>query len=90
MLFATLGGLMPAALAHLVGYFPGIRDRPVFLVSMLAFLYALQAVHDKVTVGRIHPLSLWVGASVFVWANLRAGLIGPSHAWHTFVAWLIE
>lgn len=89
MLFATLGGLMPAALAHVIGYFPAVRDRPIFVVSMLALLYASHAVHDKITVGRIHPLSLWVGLGVFVWANLRAGLIGPSDAWHRFVGWLI-
>jgi hypothetical protein len=31
-----------------------------------------------------------VAIALFVWANLRAAIIGPSEAWHQFAAWLIR
>ena len=89
MLFGTIGGLVPAALAHLIGYAPAFPGRPLFLPATLGIVYALHAAHDKLTAGRIHPLSVWLGLGVFVWANLRAVVIGPSDAWHRFVGWLV-
>lgn len=88
MLFATLGGLMPAALAHFLAYFPPPVDGPAIVLPLTA-LYLSHAVFDKLATGRIHPLSLWGAVGMFVWANGRAALIGPSDAWHRFVAWLI-
>jgi hypothetical protein len=88
MLFATLGGLMPAALAHLLAYFPPPLGGPAIVLPLTA-LYVSHAVFDKLATGRIHPLSLWGAVGMFVWANGRAALIGPSDAWHRFVAWLI-
>jgi hypothetical protein len=90
MLFGTLGGLMPAALAHLVGYAPPFPGRSLFMPLSLGVLYALHAVHDRLTAGRVHPLSLWLGLGLFVWSNLRAVVVGPSDTWHRFVAWLIR
>ncbi len=87
MLFATLGGLMPAALAHLFAYFP--LGNAVVFVAVLTMLYVSHAVYDKVSAGRVHPLSLWGAVGMFVWANGRAAFIGPSAAWHAFVGWLI-
>ena len=46
MLFGTLGGLMPAALAHLVGYTPPFPGRQLFMPVSLAVLYATHAVYD--------------------------------------------
>jgi hypothetical protein len=88
MSFATLGGLMPAALAHFLGYFPPPIGGPVIVLPLTA-LYASHAVFDKLSTGRIHPLSLWGAVGMFVWANGRAALIGPSDAWRRFAAWLI-
>lgn len=89
MLLATLGSMMPAAIAHFTGYFPVLRTTPIFIVTSLTVLYAMHAIYDKRTTGRIHPLSLWSVIVMFLYANLRAGMIGPSEAWHRFAAWLI-
>jgi hypothetical protein len=91
MLLATVGTLMPAALAHIIGHSPILREikAPIILVPLIALLSA-SAVHDRLSGGRVHPVSLWVAIGLFVWANLRAALIGPSEAWHQFAAWLIR
>ena len=46
--------------------------------------------YDRVSRGRIHPVSLWGGILLFAWAGVRGIVIGPSTAWHEFVAWLIR
>jgi hypothetical protein len=90
MTLATLGGLMAAPLTHLLSHFPAVRDKPPAIVLPLAALYFSCAVHDRLTRGRIHPVSLWVGIALFVWANLRAVVIGPSPMWRRFAAWLVN
>jgi hypothetical protein len=91
MLLATLGALMPAALAHIIGHSPVLREirAPIILIPLIMLLFA-GAVHDRLSRGRIHPVSLWVPIALFIWANLRAAVIGPSDAWHKFAAWLIR
>ena len=91
MVLATVGGLMPAALAHLIGHSPTLREikAPIVLIPLVILFFA-PAVHDRWSEGRIHPVSLWVAVGLFVWANLRAALIGPSAAWRDFVDWLIH
>jgi hypothetical protein len=91
MLLATLGALMPAALAHIIGHSPVLREirAPIILIHLIMLLFA-GAVHDRLSRGRIHPVSLWVPIALFIWANLRAAVIGPSDAWHKFAAWLIR
>ena len=91
ILMATIGGLMPAALSHIIGHSPIFRSLhpAIILIPFTAFLIA-GAIHDRLSEGRIHPESLWVALAVFVWSNLRAVVIGPSEAWHEFAAWLIS
>jgi hypothetical protein len=91
MLLATVGTLMPAALAHIIGHSPVLREieAPIILIPLIALLSA-SAVHDRLSLGRIHPVSLWVALALLVWANLRAAVIGPCDAWHQFAAWLIR
>jgi hypothetical protein len=90
MLLATVGALMPAALAHIIGHSPVLREirAPIILIPLVVLLFA-GAVHDRLSRGRIHPVSLWVAVALLVWANLRAVVIGPSEVWHKFAAWLI-
>lgn len=90
MLLATVGALMAAPLAHLLAKFPAVRDSPAVIVLLLALLYFSPAIHDRVSKGRVHPVSIWGGAVLLIWANLRAGFIGPSERWHHFAAWLIS
>jgi hypothetical protein len=90
MLLVTVGPMLSAALVHVWLPLPNKEAQlPLFLVSMVALLFA-GAVHDRVTLGRFHPVSLWVAVALFVWGNLRAVLIGPSDAWHRIAAWLIQ
>lgn len=57
MLLATVGGLMPAPLAHLIGHFPSLRDMgAIIVVPFAAFLFA-SAVYDRV--------STWTHSSCF-------------------------
>jgi uncharacterized membrane protein YozB (DUF420 family) len=90
MLLATVGGLMPAPLAHLIGHFPSLRAMgAIIVVPIAAFLFA-SAVYDRVSRGRVHPVSMWGASALFVLGILNAVVIGPSAAWHHFAAWLIR
>jgi hypothetical protein len=91
MLLAIVGALMPASLVHIIGHSPFLREikAPIILIPLAMLLFA-GAVHDRLTQGRIHPVSLWVALTLFVWANVRAAIIGPSDIWHRFAAWLIS
>jgi hypothetical protein len=90
MLLATVGGLMPAALSHIIGHSPFLRSfhPAIILVPFTAFLFA-GAVHDRLYRGRIHPISFWGALAVWLWSNVRAAVIGPSNLWREFATWLI-
>ena len=88
MLLATVGSLMAAPLTHLLSHFPWARQHPPIILVPLALLYFSSAVYDRLFRGRIHPVSLWVGIGLFVWANLRAA-VNPSQAWREFARWLV-
>jgi len=91
MLFATVGALMPAALAHIIGHSSTLRaiKAPIVLLPIAALLFA-PAIHDRISRGRMHPASLWVAVAMLVWANVRAAVIAPSSTWHNFVSWLVR
>jgi len=58
MLLATVGGLTPAPLAHLIGHFPLLREiGPIMVVPIALFLFA-SAAYDGVSRGHMHPVSL--------------------------------
>jgi hypothetical protein len=91
MLLATVGTLMPAALAHIIGHSPFLREiKAAIIVIPIGVLLFSGAVHDRLTLGRIHPVSLWVAVAMLLWSNLRAVVIGPSETWHRFAEWLIQ
>jgi hypothetical protein len=89
MLLAAVGSLMAAPLVHLLSYVRALRAVPPLILLPLAALYFSSAIHDRLTLDRVHPVSKWVGLSLLVFAVLRAGVIGPSAAWHQFAGWLI-
>ena len=90
MLLAAVGSMMAAPLIHLLSYFPPLRAVPPLILLPLAALYFSSAIHDRLTLGRMHPVSKWVGLSLLVFAMFRAAVIGPSAAWHQFAGWLIS
>jgi hypothetical protein len=90
MLLATVGGLMLAPLAHLIGHSPLPREMaPIVLIAIAIFLFA-SAAYDRVSLGRIHPVSLWGATAILIWDLLRNIAIGPSAVWHQFAQWLIS
>lgn len=89
MLLATVGSLIPAPLAHLIGHYPPLRAINGIIVLPIALFLFASAVYDRLSRGRMHPVSLWGAILLFVWANLRAVVIGPSPAWQRFAAWLL-
>jgi hypothetical protein len=77
--------LMAEPLAHLFGHF-GIPLRlfgPAF--SMLLFSHAI---YDRITRGRMHPVSFWGGLTLSMVNLLSATVVRPSATWQQFVAWL--
>ena len=90
MLLAVVGGLMLAPLAHLIGHSPLPREMaPIILIPAALFLFA-SAAYDRVSLGRIHPVSLWGATVILIWDLLRNVAIGPSAEWHQFAQWLIS
>jgi hypothetical protein len=90
MLLAAVGGLMPAPLAHVIGHIPSLRVMPpIILVPIVLFLFA-SATYDRISLGRIHPVSLWGAAVILVWDIMLNAAIGPSATWHRFAGWLVH
>ncbi len=90
MLLATVAGMMPAPLAHLIGHSPTLRAfGPIIVLFLFAFLFA-GAVHDRLTLKRIHPVSLWGATAIFIYYNLLAVVIGPSAVWHRLAGALLR
>jgi len=61
---------------------------PVAVASFVCLL-AAGPVHDRKTLGRVHPVFIWGTLFVFLSAAVRP-LIGNSAAWHSFASWLIR
>jgi uncharacterized membrane protein YozB (DUF420 family) len=90
MLLATVGSLMAAPVTHILNYFPALREVPPVILLPLAALYFASAIYDRIAHGRVHPVSLWGGITLFAFAFVRAAVIGPSALWHQFASWLIR
>lgn len=86
MALATVGGMMPAALAHVVGHY--FMSVPTVLIPLIAIAFFAPALLDLLRDGKCHAVTLWGGVLLFVWANVRAVAIRPSAGWREFVAWL--
>lgn len=88
MLFANIA-LMPAALAHLIGHSGTLANLPPLTIIAPILLLILSAVaRDYFAERRVHPLTISLAVALLVSGPIRASLLGPSLAWHQFVAWL--
>jgi uncharacterized membrane protein YozB (DUF420 family) len=91
LMLVALLSLTPVPVAHLAGYVIGrwpdlfgpARVAP-FAANLLLFA---GAVHDKVTRGRIHPISVWVPLALIAVA-LTAGAASQSAPGRELAAWL--
>jgi uncharacterized membrane protein YozB (DUF420 family) len=92
MLFA-LFPLVVEPVMHLIGYlaghFPALQGAGGVIASPASLLLLLvSATHDKLSQGRIHPVSLWTPALLFVWQSALALVVFPSAVWREFAFWL--
>jgi hypothetical protein len=89
MLFANIA-LMPAPLAHFIGHTPFLfkLQQPAIVLIPIFFFLSAAVLRDYVVNRRVHPLTWSLAVAMFVSGPLRAGLLGPSAAWHRFVDWL--
>lgn len=88
MLFANIA-LMPAPLAHLIGHSPRLSALPrsVIMIPITIFLIAAVA-REFLRAKHVHPLTITLAVAMFLSGPIRAGVIGPSLAWHRLASWL--
>ena len=90
MLLATVGGLMRAPLAHLIGHSPLPREMgPIIVIPIALFLFCERRIRSGLARTN-NPVSLWGATVIFIWDLLLNIAIGPSAAWHQFAQWLIS
>ena len=88
MMFANIA-LMGAPLAHFIGHLPRLAAMPAAIILVPISLFMLAAIaREYLLRSRVHPLTLALAVAMFLSGPLRAGLIGPSVAWHRLASWL--
>jgi hypothetical protein len=91
MLFALVGPLMNAPLAHLIGHWEALRPWAAIIFPCVnVFLLALPSVHDRLSRRRIHPVSLWGGIGVFAYFIVVFVIVTPAPVWQEFSEWLVR
>jgi hypothetical protein len=90
MLLAMVGVLPGPPFAHLLGHWAVLRDVASVQLPITILLLSVSAIHDRLTAGHIHPVSVWGAILLFVWFPIWIGVIGPSPVWSEFAAWLIR
>ena len=85
LMWLTIPPLLGAPIVHAIGHF-GLP----LVVAPLANLTLLAAnpLYDRIVIGRVHPVSLWGGVFLVLFANVLAVVVSPNPAWHRFVLWL--
>jgi len=95
MLLATVS-LANQPILHLVGYLTGrwssLHGAGIIIsVPITILLLFASAIHDRVSQGRVHPVSLWVPILLTAWQNaILVFVVLPSTLWREFAAWLVR
>lgn len=91
MLFAALAGLTPTPVAHIIGHWVGPQPwaDALFPLSNILFV-TLIAVCDRMTDGRVHPATLWLGLLVVATERVLTLVVQGSEAWRSFAQWLVR
>jgi hypothetical protein len=94
LMLLALVPLASEPLIHLVGYlashWPNLRGGALFLLPLQLLLLFASAIHDKVTSGRIHPVSLLVPFLFLGWLALLNVVVFPSAAWRELALRLVQ
>lgn len=91
LMVLAIASLMPAPLAHLIGHSQVLNSLPPPIILLpIAFFFFACAVRDRMSFGRVHPISLWVALLLFAWQVAMNGFIAPSAAWHQVAHRLIS
>lgn len=85
MLLATVGGLLPAAIARI----PGISGHSPRTAAVTAAFLLAGPIYDWASRRRVHPVYLWACPAIVLYVPLRL-VVGQTDAWHRFAAWLIR
>ena len=85
LMWLTIPPLMGAPVVHVVGHF-GLPRVIVPLATLT--LFAVGPLYDRIVVGRMHPVTLWGGVMMFLFANFLALVMSPNPTWQRFVLWL--
>ena len=86
--------LVGEPILHLVGrlssLWPNLQGRSIAISVPITILFlAANAIYDRVSRRRIHPVSLWVPILLFAWQIVLGSVVYPSALWHKIAAWLI-
>ena len=76
---------------HLIGRWPGLYGalNLAILIAANALPFSV-AVHDKVSDGRVHPISLWVPVLLIVETFGLIAVVMPSDGWRRLAMWLVS
>jgi hypothetical protein len=78
------------SVAHLIGHWPALRPLALLIGPGSAILLlSVLFIHDRLSQGRIHPVSLWGGVVSIAWTFLFFILIAPTSAWKAVAAWIV-
>jgi hypothetical protein len=86
--------LVDVPLLHLAGavvsWWPGLLAA-AFISSRVVVLAVLSAaaINDKLSRGRVHPVSLWVPLFYVVWDLAVVPFVISTDAWREFAVWLV-
>ena len=88
---ASLAGLTPTPVAHLIGHWVGPQPWADVLFPLSAlFFVSLIAVYERVTEGRVHPVTLWLGILVVAMERVLTLGVQRAEAWRSFSQWLVQ
>jgi len=93
MLFALIplaGEPIIHLVGYLVGHWPASRGVLFSIGLTISILFlSVNAIYDKVSLGRIHPVSVWVPIMVIVEQVVLLPVVLSSAAWQALAEWLI-
>jgi hypothetical protein len=95
MVFALLMSLGLEPVIHLLGhmsiYWPALTPavQGLIIFAVVLFFLSLNAIHDRLTNGPIHPVSIWLPIANFVFFNGMLFGFARLQVWFRFSEWLI-